>query len=144
MWPMTAELRENGATLVTNILIAFWTFVVIGLLISTLSSAGQGAVPEPILISTAAVLVSAVLVVIASSLRHLFSSNYRGSYRWLWFILILAGHIIGSTIYHIFVRLKGRKDSVLSRPSKGVRPHFSPDNTIPNLYSTAMNYRSIQ
>ena len=91
---------------VTRIIMAFWVYVAIGFVLSTIYPAGPDRVPELLVILSAAVLVVAILFVMVSCLRHLFSEKYRGSLRWLWFVLIFAGHIIGSTAYHSLVVLR--------------------------------------
>ena len=85
---------------------AFWVVTIVGFVVSTVSPAGLNSILESVFVFAAAVLVMAVLFIMASCLHHLFSNEYRGSHRWLWFILIFAGHIIGSTIYHFFVVLR--------------------------------------
>lgn len=91
---------------VTRVLIAFWTYVIFGFVASTMYPAAVSHVPELLVILSTAVLIVATLFVMVSCLRHLFSDEYRGSLKWLWFVLITAGHIIGSTVYHFLVVLR--------------------------------------
>ena len=88
---------------VTMVIIAVWFFVAIGFLVSTVSPVGLENVPKPLMLFAAAILVVAVLFVMASCMRHLLGGGYRGSHKWLWLVLIFAGHIIGSTIYHFLI-----------------------------------------
>ena len=103
---------------VTLTIIVFWLLVAIGLMVSAVSPDGLDWVPEPLLHFAAAILVVAVLFVMAACLRHLFSGKYSGSHRWLWLVLIFAGHIVGSTAYHLIVRRrKGPENESAALPS---------------------------
>ncbi len=80
---------------ITLVIIAFWISVATSFLISTMNPVGLEQVPEPFMLLAAAILVTAVVFVMVSSLRHLLGGGYRGSHKWLWFVVIFAGHIIG-------------------------------------------------
>lgn len=100
---------------VTLVIIAFWISVVTSFLVSTVNPVGLEKVPEPFMLLAAAILVMAVVFVMVSSLRHLLGGGYTGSHKWLWFVVIFAGHIIGSTFYHFLVRGKDNSKNETAR-----------------------------
>lgn len=110
MGPRNVASGDSKRSIVTGAIIVIWTMVAIGnaahfvfgVRFSRESSTGLE-------LAVAAILVVLVLYVMASCIRHLYSASYPGRHRLAWLIFVLAGHIVGSTAYHIFIVFGSRK-----------------------------------
>lgn len=94
--------------IVASAIYIFWGIVLIANLMVAVDFYRFNDIPEPIILALTAFLIALVIFVMVSCLRHLLSSQRRRLHKLIWFILITAGHIVGSTLY-FFVYLRKEK-----------------------------------